>query len=97
MESVYKLIMEDQRQDYNWAMLVAPLARTPMTKEGGRTLKSYADKLRRMVEALTPWRQSGLREQLKRQGVKPGETVVLLDSGEASPWQDARTIKRSKR
>ncbi len=100
LQDTYKYIQEDKAEAYKFAMMIAPLARTAQTKEGARAQQSYGDKLRRIVESLTPWSTSGLREQLLAQGVKPGTTVVLLDpgDGQGNPlWEGAATIRKGSK
>ena len=91
----YKLIMEDKQQEYNFQYLVAPLARTPMTKEGAQSTKRYSDNLKRVIENLTPWRKSDLRARLQKKG-KRGQVVVMLDAGESANhplYKDAQIMR----
>ena len=83
LEETWRYIVEDKQVEYNFWMSIMPLARTPGDNKGVGALKRYADKLRKSMEKMTPWRRSGLRERLKAMGVKPGQTVVLLDSDES--------------
>lgn len=87
IEQTWKWIQEDKNYHYNMLINIAPLSRTPMDKDGGKSLNKYAKTLRNLVDQLTPWKKPagglGLREKLRGK-VKPGEIVILLDEGESS-------------
>lgn len=95
MFNTYKTILEDRQSHYNFLYLIAPLARTPMSKEGGRSTKRYADNVKSIIESLTPWRKSALRRDMKKKGSK-GQVMVMLDQGESANhplYKDAKIMK----
>lgn len=100
MLQAWKFIREDKADHYKTMAALIPLGRTPMDKRGGKALTKYQRDIERSLNALTPWRNkhSALRERLLRQGVKPGEIVVVLGPGESadSPLYEGAKIIREK-
>lgn len=92
--------IEDKQALYSMMASVAQLARTPQTKQGATSMKKFAKSIQDHIENMTPWKKnrksSGLRERLLKAGVKPGETVVFLDSGDMPNdplYKDANVIR----
>lgn len=68
-------------------MLTAPLGKTPMDQRGGQQLKSYAQKLGRALEMMTPWtdeyRYTSLRRQYgKQMRESDSQIIVTLDAND---------------
>ncbi|MCK5606804.1 hypothetical protein KAR91_33185 [Candidatus Pacearchaeota archaeon] len=62
---------------------LSPVHRTPMDKDGGRALNTYAKKIERMLDGFTPWRKRrGWARGLAKGKVKPGEIMVVLEDGD---------------
>lgn len=79
----WKLIREDKIEYYKMMMVLMPLARTAMSKEGGNALRDYARKVERQLDASIPWVKRGARISSAVRGkVAAGKTVVVLDKGE---------------
>ena len=91
----YKMVIEDMQSKYNFEFIMAPLARTPMSKEGVQATKRYSDNVKKVIENLTPWRKSDLRNKFKKKG-KRGQVVVMLDAGETADhplYKDATIVR----
>jgi hypothetical protein len=78
-----------------------PLARSPMSKSGGREMTKYQKSVNAQLDSLTPWINSRKynRERLKRMGVKEGEVVVLLDPGDSKDdplFKDSKVLRRDR-
>ena len=63
-------------------MVLMPLARTPWGKKDAASLKQYSDKVKKSLDASIPWKKTSRSKESLRGKVKPGEVVVLLESGE---------------
>jgi hypothetical protein len=83
LDETWKMIREDKRQDYEWLLMVAPLARTPQDKKGGRALDDYAKRVRRVLDGITPWLSRTTRVASLRAKGEKGKIVVMLDSGDS--------------
>jgi hypothetical protein len=100
LQDQYRLCKEAELQDWNILSSIIPLARTPMSKEGGRAMEKASKKLSKMLmEALTPWinaHEERRKEYMRKYGVRPGE-IVILDSGDGVAQhlknKDTRIIK----
>jgi hypothetical protein len=80
LDEVYRLIMEDRRDNYLMAMSLLPVARTPMEEKGSRWLSNYMRDLRRSLFEMTPWdRVQGSIRSAYRGKVKSGTIAVVLD------------------
>lgn len=97
LEEAWKYIREDAAQNYRWLMLTAPLGKTPMDKRGGQVMRSYAQKLDRALEAMTPWTQDSKFTTLRRKyGKSMGDTQIIVtfdpqDDPESSLFKGAMT------
>ena len=92
LEGTVQLIQEDRANHYQMLMMLAPLARTPMSKEGGRGLDKYARSVRRAINQLTPWRKHS-RFAKAHPKAQQGEAVIVLDAGERLPEDFTRGAK----
>lgn len=69
--------MEQHIELLRWMVSVAPLARTPMDKKGGRSLDSYSRQLMHALDEALPWiaekKHQAIRDRLKKppQSTKP--------------------------
>lgn len=73
-----------------------PLARTPMDKTVGSSMRRYERKLLQELDKLTPWRSKARRMEHLRGKVEPGKVVVILEGGESSdnPLYAGATVTR---
>jgi len=70
LEQSLQFIVEDRARDMEWALFVAPVARTPMDKQTAHSANRYFKQLRAYVDSLIPGRkqaEKGKWERLKRQ------------------------------
>lgn len=76
---------------------LAPVHRTAMDKDGGRALSTYAKKVEKMLDGITPWRKRrGWARGLAKGQVKPGEVVVVLSEGDIATdplFEGAKTTR----
>jgi hypothetical protein len=98
LEDTWKHILEDKQQYYSFLAMIMPLAKSPFSREEASKLKNYAKDIEKYILKLTPWKTktSGMRERLKKLGVKPGEVAVLLGPGEPANldlYKGARVIR----
>ena len=97
LEESWKYVREDIAQNYRWLMLTAPLGKTPMDKRGGQAMRSYAQKLDRTLEAMTPWTHDSKFTALRRKyGKSLGDTQIVVtfdpqDDPESSLFKGATT------
>lgn len=68
-------------------MLAAPLGKTPMDRQGSQSLNSYAKKLDRALDDMTPWTNDSRFTSLRRQHGKQmresdSQIIVTLDGGD---------------
>lgn len=99
LDETWKLIQEDWVIDKQTLMALFPLARTPMDKKSGESLKQYQKSLQKQFDSLLPWkgRNRGLRSSMRGK-ITPGEAVVVLGAGDTRNhplYRDAKTIKES--
>lgn len=100
-DDAIKNIMEDRQFHYKVLSRLMPLAKTPMSEKGSSAMRRYEKDVEKMLDGLTPWRKSlsMRRRNLESMGVKPGEVVVILDSGDSASnplYKDAKISSRSK-
>jgi len=85
MQNQYRLCKEAELHKWSIVSAIVPLARTPMSKEGGRAMhKAQKDLSKSLVATLTPWTSAHERrrkEYKRKYGMKPGE-IIILDSGD---------------
>lgn len=82
----YKFVMEGEQREYKTLAMLAPLHRSPMSKKEADSLKRYSESVHKALDSLTPWKstmQSRI-EAAKARGLKPGEVVVQIDSGDSA-------------
>ena len=98
LQEAWKYIREDTAQDYRWLMLTAPLGKTPMDRKGGQAMRSYAQKLDRTLEAMTPWTHDSKFSALRRKyGKSMGDDTQIMvtfdpsDDPESSLFKGAMT------
>ncbi len=77
--------MEAKRDHYKLLAMIAPLARTPMSKKEGDSIKKYGESIHKMLDGLTPWKSADRSriERAKARGLTPGEVVVQIGSGDS--------------
>lgn len=79
LEESWKHVQEDRAQNYRWLMLTAPLGKTPMDRRGGQAMRSYAQKLDRTLEAMTPWTHESKFNALRRKyGKSMGDDTQIV-------------------
>jgi hypothetical protein len=66
----YQLCVEDKIEEKRWLLQTLPIARTPMSSQGGGALETYTRKLFSYLDSIAPWvverRKQAIRERLKR-------------------------------
>lgn len=77
---------------------IAPLAQTPWDKKHASAQKNHSNRVQKAIENIAPWQHSNARSKLAhlRDKVKPGEVVVLLDTGDQAGlalYQDAKILR----
>ncbi len=77
----WKYIQEERVQKMRWQTLVMPLARTPQSRQGVQSMKSYSSKLDKILDSLTPWTASSKFSALRRQyeGKMPEGSQVIVE------------------
>lgn len=95
-EETIKLIIEEKQSDYKMLAMLIPLGRSPFGKEDGAALKRYSDNVLKALDRMTPWRIRSRRDDLIQSGMKPGEVVVQLGSGDSAndPLYKGAKIKK---
>lgn len=85
-------------------MLAAPLGKTPMDRKGNQALNSYAKKLDRALDGMTPWtddyRFTSLRRQYGKQ-MRDGDSQIIVtldgnDDPSSKLFKDAVTSTARK-
>ena len=98
LEDTWRMIREDEINEFKMLKLLIPLARTAMDKNTAQGLDRYGKSIDRMFETALPWRPAqGRRERLfRRGGLQSGEVAVVLDAGDDpnNPlFKDVKVIK----
>ena len=98
MEDAIKHIQEDKYQYYQIMSLMFPMSRTPQDKKGARSMQKYMQQINDVLLELVPWmkKKHGRPMRSYHGKVKPGEVVVILDSGETADldlYKNAKIIK----
>jgi len=82
--------MEDEER--KWQLLIAamPVARSPMSKKGGKSLSDYTKKLRRHItDYLTPWIKQRRIAEMKERLRRPPQSKMYDENGrEVDPNSD---------
>lgn len=71
-----------------------PLARTPQSRQGVRSMKNYSKKLENVLDSLTPWMTSSKFSALRRQyGDKMPEGSQVMVEFDANDNPDSSLFK----
>lgn len=96
----YQLCREGLQQEITLLANVLPMARTPMGKKAASAMKRMIKDIQNTINNIAPWsrrkKYEAKKRALKRQGVKPGEMVVVLGPGERSDlglYEGAKIVK----
>ena len=83
----FRFIREDEYTKWNIIMNIIPIARTPLSKQVGKSLTKADRQIREnLMRMFTPWKNAHEERRKAFQakyGIKPGEIVVIESSGEA--------------
>jgi len=98
LEDTWRMIREDEINQFKMLKLLIPLARSTMDKNAAQGLDRYSRSIDRLFDSALPWRPAqSRRERLFRSGkLKSGEVAVILDAGDDpnNPlFKDVQVIK----
>ena len=97
LDETYKYIIEDKRDHYLTLKALAPISRTPMDKDGAKSLQDYDKQLEKMFRSWTPWDVKKWDKSYLRSKVKSGTIVVIPDGSDNLDdplYKDATILKR---
>ena len=74
----YQIIVDEKFDDRHWLMLVAPLARTPGSKKGARSVSRYSKKLKKFLEEGRPWVKEERAWQIRMRLRRPPRSSGMI-------------------